>query len=91
MPFRNKYWKIKIKYVLDSADNIITVSNKNLECVKNLNVTSDVKIILNGFDENRFYLRDSTRCKEKLDLPNNKKIILTVGNLVEIKGQKSWQ
>lgn len=88
LPFRNKYWKTKIKYVLDSADNIITVSNKNSECVKNLNVTSDVKIILNGFDENRFYLRDSTRCKEKLDLPNNKKIILTVGNLVEIKGQK---
>ena len=88
LPFRNSYWQSKIKKILDSADYIITVSNKNLDCIKKLKVGTHVKVISNGFDEKLFYPRDKEECRKKLNLPINKKIILTVGNLVEVKGQK---
>ena len=89
LPFRDEEWKEKIEYVLNTADYIITASNSNLECIKKLNVKSPVRVIPNGFRSDLFYQRDSNNCKKKtLSLPPNKKIILTVGNLIEVKGHK---
>jgi len=88
LPFRDEEWKEKIEYVLNGADYIITVSNSNLECIKKLNVETPVKVLPNGFRNDLFYPRNSNECKKTLNLPFDKKIILTVGNLVEIKGHK---
>lgn len=88
LPFRDNEWKEKIKYVLESANHIITVSNSNLQCIKKLNVRVPIKVIPNGFDGDMFYPRDTKICRKTLNLPLNKKIILSVGNLVEIKGHK---
>ena len=88
LPFRNEEWKEKIEYVLNAADYVITVSNSNLECIEKLNVETPVKVLPNGFRDDLFYPRDSNECKKTLNLPFGKKIILTVGNLVEIKGHK---
>ena len=88
LPFRDEEWKEKIEYVLNAADYVITVSNSNLECIKKLNVETPVKVIPNGFRNDLFYPRDSNECKKTLNLPFGKKIILTVGNLFEIKGHK---
>jgi glycosyltransferase involved in cell wall biosynthesis len=88
LPFRDEEWREKIRYVLNSADYIITVSNSNLECIKKLNVKTPAKVIQNGFRADLFCLRDLKACRKILDLPSDKTIILTVGNLVEIKGQK---
>lgn len=88
LPFRDEEWREKIEYVLNTADCVITVSNSNLECIEKLNVETPVKVLPNGFRNDLFYPRDSNECKKTLNLPFDKKIILTVGNLVEIKGHK---
>lgn len=88
LPFRDEEWKKKIEYVLNTADYIITVSNSNLKCINKLDVKTPVKVISNGFNRNLFYPRDSKECRKILKLPPDKKIILTVGNLFEVKGHK---
>ncbi len=88
LPFRDEEWKEKIKYVLNTADHIITVSKSNLECIKKLNVKTPVEVIPNSFNCNLFYSVDSNRCKKNLNLLLDKKIILTVGNLEEVKGHE---
>ncbi len=88
LPFRDKEWKEKIEYVLNEADYIITVSESNLKCINQLNIKTPVKVIPNGFNAKLFYPRDSKNSRNTLNLPLDKKIILTVGNLVEIKGHK---
>jgi glycosyltransferase involved in cell wall biosynthesis len=64
------------------------VSESNLKCIKQLNVKTHVKVIPNGFNDKLFYSRDSKNCRNTLNLPLDKKIILTVGYLIEIKGHK---
>lgn len=86
LPFKNEVWKKKIEYVLNSADYIITVSNSNLKCIDKLNVNTPVKVLPNGYRDDLFYPQDPKECRIKLGLPLNLKILLTVGNLVEIKG-----
>jgi glycosyltransferase involved in cell wall biosynthesis len=88
LPFKGYEWKSRIEFVLNSADHIITVSNSNLECIKKLDVFTPVTILPNGFDSNKFYPRDQNECRNQLNLPQDKSIILTVGNLEEVKGQK---
>ena len=88
LPFKNQEWRKKIKNVLNSADQIITVSNSNLKCIKKLNIKTSAKVINNGFNSNLFYPKEKERCRRKLNLPLNKKIVLSVGNLEEIKNHK---
>jgi len=88
LPFRDDEWKTKIEYVLNTADCIITVSNSNLRCIEKLDVDTPVKVIPNGFNDKIFYPINSEKCRKTLNLPINKKIILTVGNLVGVKGHK---
>lgn len=86
LPFKDDEWKSKIEYVLNAADAIITVSNSNLECIKKLDVKTPVTVIPNGYREDLFYPLDPYECRRSLGLPSDKKIILTVGNLEEVKG-----
>jgi glycosyltransferase involved in cell wall biosynthesis len=88
LPFRNSEWTNLIEYVLSAADYIITVSNSNNECIKQLKVTTPVRVIPNGFRKNLFFPRDPEECRKILGLPLNKRIVLSIGHLTEIKGHK---
>jgi len=87
LPFKDDKWREKIEYVLNTADHIITVSQSNLACIKKLDISTPVTVIPNGFRSDLFYPRDPSECRKALNLPQNKKIILTVGNLEPVKGQ----
>lgn len=87
LPFKDDKWREKIEYVLNTADHIITVSQSNLDCIKKLDVSTPVTVIPNGFRSDLFYPRNPSECKKALNLPLDKKIILTVGNLEPVKGQ----
>ncbi|HEX3013204.1 MAG TPA: glycosyltransferase [Methanobacterium sp.] len=87
LPFKDDEWRSKIEYVLNSADAIITVSNSNLEYIKKLGVKTPVTVLPNGYREDLFYPSD-TKCRKSLGLPIDKKIIISVGNLEEVKGHK---
>jgi glycosyltransferase involved in cell wall biosynthesis len=88
LPFKDDEWRAKIEYVLNTADHIITVSQSNLACIQKLDVSTPVTVIPNGFRSDLFYPRDSLECRKALNLPQDKKIILTVGNLEPVKGQR---
>ncbi|MDR7666075.1 glycosyltransferase [Methanosarcina sp. Z-7115] len=88
LPFRDKAWRKSIEDVLNDANCILTVSKSNLDCINELDVESPVKIISNGYRSDLFYPKDPNACKNSLNLPTNKKIILSVGNLETIKGHK---
>lgn len=88
LPFKDKVWTEKIRSILNSADCIITVSNKNLEFIKKLNVNTRVVVLPNGFNSDLFYVRNLVECRKTLNLPLDRKVILSIGNLSEIKGHK---
>lgn len=87
LPFKDNEWKAKIEYVLNTADHVITVSQSNLAYIKKLNIFTPVSVIPNGFRSDLFFPRNTLECRGMLNLPLDKKIILTVGNLEPIKGQ----
>lgn len=88
LPFRDEDWREKITSVLNSADRIITVSNKNYDCIRKLKIKTKVEIIPNGYRSNMFFPKNVGSCRKELGLPKNKKIILTIGNLIPIKGHE---
>ncbi|MDI6877169.1 MAG: glycosyltransferase [Methanomicrobiales archaeon] len=86
LPFQDDAWRESITRVLNAADYIITVSRRNLGCIEHLDVDTPVAVIPNGFSESKFYPMDPVKCRRMLDLPQDKKIVFTAGNLVEVKG-----
>lgn len=88
LPFKDSEWRERIEYVLNAADHIITVSKSNLACIKKLDISTPVTVIPNGFRTDLFYPREPHKCRQMLNLPQEKKIILTIGNIVSVKGQR---
>jgi len=52
-----------------------------------LDVKTSLKIIPNGFNTGLFFPQNTKTSRKKLNLPYNKRIILNIGNLIDIKGQ----
>ncbi|ASI99335.1 glycosyltransferase family 4 protein [Thermococcus celer] len=90
VPFRGKSWFDKIKFALDSADHIITVSKSNFQVLtEKLDVPiGKLSVISNGFDSKLFRPMDKFEARLKLGIPQDKKVLLNVANLVPVKGQK---
>ena len=73
--------------VLKDADKVITVSRKTMEYVLKLGADkSKTSVMYNGVDQNFFYPMNKERSKDKLGLPENKLLILTVRRLVYKNG-----
>ena len=88
VPFLNDIWGKRVKSVLETADALITVSRKNEECIRKLGITKQIHVIPNGFRSDLFCPRDRAGCRKTLGLPPEKKILLAVGNLAAVKGQR---
>jgi glycosyltransferase involved in cell wall biosynthesis len=88
LPFKDAIWRKKIEYVLNTADAIITVSQSNLECIRKLDVDTPVHVIPNGFRSDLFHPKEMSECRKVLGLPLDRRILLTVGILEQVKGQK---
>lgn len=86
-PFKNSWNRRLAKYILREADQIITVSNFNAEKLVSLGCPKNkLHVIPNGYDEEMFKPCTQIVARTKLGLPLNKKILLAVGNLVNVKG-----
>ena len=68
------------------CDTIIRVNKKDILPLKKFN--KNTVNIPNGFDEKKFRYINRSECREKLNLPLAKKIILTVGGLEVVKGHE---
>jgi len=84
LPFKNTFYKEQISRILNSADHIVTVSRNNLVSIEKLGIKKPVSVILNGFDDQRFFPRDPHECRKKLGLPQNKKIVVNVAKLYDV-------
>ena len=85
---KNRNRDKKVIESLITADKIITTSKINYEILKNLPgmTVEKLTILKNGYDELKFFPMDKNALRKELDLPDNKFIVLSIGNLVEIKG-----
>ena len=87
LPFKDDWYSSLIKFILKNVDQIITVSKFNAVKLRSLGVKNDIiNIIPNGYNNKLFYPIPMHLARKKLNLPLNKKILLTIGNLVYIKG-----
>lgn len=90
MPFRDNGWEKMIKWTLEQATHIITVSQRNKYIMTQKLRINDGKIsvIPNGYNSNKFRPMPKEIARNILGLPQNRKIILNVGNLYPAKGHK---
>jgi glycosyltransferase involved in cell wall biosynthesis len=89
LPFTNPFYKDQITRILNNADHIITVSRNNLASIEKLGIKKPVSVILNGFDDHRFFPMDQITCRQALGLPHDKKILVNVAKLYDvIKGHE---
>ena len=72
------------------ADKIIRVKQGDVSAFSRVNIPlQNIVSIPNGYDNKKFHPMGGQRCRERLHLPLDKKLILNVGNLYdEVKGHK---
>lgn len=82
------FYRGLFKFCLRRADAIFLVSQLQKDLIQEYypELIYKVFIIPNGFDQSTFYPKDQRRSGGSLRLPTNKKILLTVGSLLEVKG-----
>lgn len=86
IPFRNDNWKAMMREVFFRADRLLTVSKKNRDYVKKIDVRIKVTITNNGYSNSLFWYIEKEEAKKFLNIIDNRKIILTIGNLEKVKG-----
>jgi len=86
LPFRDNYWKTKLREVFNKADSLMTVSKKNSEYLRKLGIKKEVVIFPNGYSSSLFKFLEKNEAQSFLNLSEKRKIILTIGNLEEVKG-----
>jgi glycosyltransferase involved in cell wall biosynthesis len=86
-PFRGKYEYFIAKYVIKHADHIIAISRREAKCLLFIGCPIEkISVIPNPVDTRLFRPLSQNTCRSLLGLPSNKKILVTVGNLTEVKG-----
>jgi|SaaInlStandDraft_7_1057024.scaffolds.fasta_scaffold01455_13 glycosyltransferase involved in cell wall biosynthesis len=91
LPFRNFLWNFKVKKILKNIDSVITVSEKNIECLEKLWLkNSEIQFLKNWYNNNKFSVLNKhiSEFKKEVWLIWNKKILLNVGNLESVKDQE---
>lgn len=83
LPFKGS----SIRWALENADAFIGVSQEISREMVRFGAKSDrVTTIANGVDVDQFCPKDRDECREKLNLPIGRRILLTVGDRLELKG-----
>jgi glycosyltransferase involved in cell wall biosynthesis len=78
------------KRTLGQCDSIIRVRKSDIKLFSGVGIDiKKIHYVPNGYDTNKFFYMDSRFCREKLELPLGKKIILNVANMYSgVKGHK---
>ncbi|MDI6735723.1 MAG: glycosyltransferase family 4 protein [bacterium] len=88
----NLYFKYPVirflnTYASKNADGIITVASSLKDKLIEAGVPGEkITVILNGLDTNKFHHLPKNEMRKELNLPLDRQILLSIGNLIEIKG-----
>ena len=83
MPFKGK----SIRWALNNADAFVGVSEQISQAMVTHGAKPDrVTTIANGVDIQQFAPQSQIECRESLGLPTDRKILITVGDRLELKG-----
>jgi len=74
----------KYKVVWENADALIRVNPRDITSLKKFN--QNTYYIPNGFNPKKFYTMEGKKAREILELSRNKKVLFSLGDLVERKG-----
>jgi len=89
LPFKNDWWKNRISSILENADHILTVSEGNKRYLLRLGVKgSNISVVGNGYNSDLFFDIDKNKVREELNIPEDRKVLVSVGNLEEVKGHR---
>lgn len=76
-----------LDFLLNKADYVITLSSELKALVEDIGVNKQkVSVILNGVDSSTFVLLDREEARKSVNIPTDKKVIVTVGSLLMTKG-----
>ncbi|MEM7479276.1 MAG: glycosyltransferase [Planctomycetota bacterium] len=83
----NVIMRKSIEWALNNADCCIGVSREIATAMRNNGAAeSKIQVVPNGIEFEKFNVLDKEECRERLNLPSEKKIILGVGDRLELKG-----
>jgi teichuronic acid biosynthesis glycosyltransferase TuaC len=85
-PHRNRPTLWATKAALKRIRHMVTVSSDLKQKIFSMTGISQVEVIPNGADPRTFQPVNKVEARRKLDLPLDKKIVLFVGHLIEVKG-----
>lgn len=78
----------RLEFVAREADRVFTVSDSLRRVALTLGAEPDrVEVVPNGVDSERFSPVDQAEARRRLGIPPSAKVLITVGGLVERKGQ----
>lgn len=81
--------KLILGWCLRRADAVVALSSELADLVVDIGVERHrVRVVLNGVDTENFQPLDRAEARRKLNLPQDKKILLAVGRLTEAKGHQ---
>jgi glycosyltransferase involved in cell wall biosynthesis len=86
LPFVSNKMKELVISGLRESDHIITVSNRNKKIMDEFPIVNPVTVLPNGYDEKRFHSMDIVKSRNQLNLPTDKTILLSIGNIEPVKG-----
>ena len=76
-----------IQYTLRHAVHVISVCADLKSIMVSLGIPEDkISVIPNGIDDNRFNRLNKDSCRQKIGIPSEGQVLLTVGTLIERKG-----
>lgn len=84
----NKSEMVMMQKVMDNASSIICVSKRLAQDVKTRFPNAKVKVIQNSYRSDIFFPNDKIEARNNLNLKQDEKIILSVGNFVKTKGHE---
>jgi glycosyltransferase involved in cell wall biosynthesis len=77
----------KIRWTLERSARVVAVSGALQEKVLELGIPSERVVVQhNGVDGNLFQIRSRSEARARLDLPQDRKLIVYIGNLRLVKG-----
>ena len=85
-PDRNIATRHATHWALREVDGLIAVSRNLADKVQHLGRTRSIHVVRNGANAELFSRLPKAMARAKLGLPSESKLVLFVGNLVEIKG-----